>query len=513
LSDPGRAAPPTAGGRKEALEGAMGPIVERSLQASIKKDPQVYIDMLAPVLLPGVRIAISQAIRTMVQSLNTVLEQTMSLRALGWRVESWRSGRPIGEIALLRSLVFRVEVVQLVHRESGLLLTQATAPGVQLANPEVVAAVSTAMQDFVRESFTPGDRVSGQLRSMQVGEHTVWIDAGQRASLIGIIRGHPPESLHNQFHDTLHTIERQMSAQLRDFSGDTRPFASVDLTPCFAEQRRQRRGPWRAYSLLAIVGGLLLAWGIAAAIMTARLGRYLDILQHTPGIVVTASARHKNHLVVRGLRDAYARDPGSLVAQTKLDPRRVELHMAPFISLDPAVLSGRLRTVLEPPPGVTLRPEGDQVVVSGHAPRAWIEAEHAKRKAEAGMLPWQERDLVEDEALEMSELSHEIAGSSLRFRTNSSRIDPDQRAAIEAVATDAHRLDQLSEATGRRAVVVVTGHADRPGPAAFNRALSRARAGAVRDELVARGVNQHDVVTLGVDTAGAERSVSFEVKM
>jgi OOP family OmpA-OmpF porin len=507
LSD---AAPPKAGA---AFESAMGPIVERSLAASVKKDPQPFIDVLAPVLLPSVRIAISHAISTMVQSLNTVLEQTMSLRGLRWRIESWRTGVPIGEIALLRSLVFRVEVVQLIHRESGLLIAQVTAPGVELPNPEVVAAISTAVQDFVRESFGGREPVSGQLRSMQVGERIIWIDAGRQASIVGIIRGHPPESLRNRFDDTLRKIEGDKRDQLREFSGDTRPFQSVDLRPCLVAQRVPRRSPWRAYSVLLLLGAVLVGWAVAVSIASVRSARYLALLQRTPGIVVTGSARERRHLVVRGLRDAYARDPRELLAETKLDPRKVDLHLSPFISLDPAVLSARLRTVLDPPPGVTLSPEANQVVVSGHAPRAWIDATHAKRKASEGTLAWEERGLVDDEALEMRALTQAITARSLHFRTNSSRIDPSERPAIEAVAADAKRLGELAQFTGRKTVVVVTGHADPAGPAAFNQALSRARAEAVRDALVAQGVDEEDVVTVGIGTAEPERRVAFEVKM
>jgi OOP family OmpA-OmpF porin len=491
----------------------MQPFVERSLAASVKKNPQPFVDVLSPVLLPAVKQTISQALREMVQSLNAILEQTMSARGLRWRVEAWRTGKPFGEIALARSLVFRVEVVQLIHRETGLLLSQVSAPGVELPNPQVVAAVSTAVQDFVHESFGVREAMAGQLRSMHVGDRMVWIEAGHLASIVGIIRGHPPESLRHQFHATLTHIEREARLPLRGFTGDTKPFEPYDLTDCLVEQLRPRPTPWRAYVVLLIAGAAFLAWAILAVTQARRAARFVDLLEHTPGVVVTGTERAGGHYVVHGLRDAYSADPAALAARAKLDPRKVDRDMVPFISLQPTVLADRLRAMLRPPPGVRIFADGDHVVMTGHAPRAWIESARARRAELDGMLGWEERGLVEDEMEEMRALATKLAERSVRFRTDSARIEPSERATIEAAAREARRLDELGEATQRTPVVVVTGHADRPGPAPWNRALSRARADQVRSALTAQGVNPQQLAIVGVGTAGSERHVDFEVRM
>ena len=45
------------------------------------------------------------------------------MQGLKWRVESIRTGRPFAEIVLMHSLLYRVEQVFLIHRETGLVLS------------------------------------------------------------------------------------------------------------------------------------------------------------------------------------------------------------------------------------------------------------------------------------------------------------------------------------------------------------------------------------------------------
>ena len=76
---------------------------------------------------PAIRRAIAEALRAMVDSFNQVLQHSLSARALRWRVEAWRTGRPFAEVVLSHSLVYRVEQVFLVHRDTGLLLQHVAA--------------------------------------------------------------------------------------------------------------------------------------------------------------------------------------------------------------------------------------------------------------------------------------------------------------------------------------------------------------------------------------------------
>ncbi|NJM53355.1 MAG: hypothetical protein HC846_08145 [Blastocatellia bacterium] len=55
----------------------------------------------------------------MVQSLNQSLEHSISPKGLRWRIEAWQTGKSFAEVVMLNSLIYRVEEVFLIHRETG----------------------------------------------------------------------------------------------------------------------------------------------------------------------------------------------------------------------------------------------------------------------------------------------------------------------------------------------------------------------------------------------------------
>lgn len=69
----------------------------------------------------------------------------------------------------------------------------------------------------------------------------------------------------------------------------------------------------------------------------------------------------------------------------------------------------------------------------------------------------------------------------VHFATGSAQLEPRSQAALDKVA----RSLKLNP----RVVLGIAGHADSTGPAAVNKRLSMARAGAVREYLIAKGVS------------------------
>jgi len=106
------------------------------------------------------------------------------------------------------------------------------------------------------------------------------------------------------------------------------------------------------------------------------------------------------------------------------------------------------------------------------------------------------------------------AGLSLpvQFAFGSSTILPDARAQLEAVAEGIRMLDPTR-------VVSVEGHTDAVGSEAYNMKLSRERALAVRDFLIARGIDARRLKAVGYGEswpvegsdpyAGVNRRVQF----
>ncbi len=201
------------------LRRALQPLLEEALQLSVQSNPRMLADALFPIFGKAIRKAITSELDGMLQSLSQTLEQSFSWRSLQWRWESLRTGKPYAEIVVLRSLLYRVEQVFLIHRNSGLLLQHVAAPPAETAetkDPEMVSGMLTAIQDFVRDSVSGAE--SENLETVRMGEIEVVLAYGPDAILAGFVRGVAPRKLSRVFQDTLDAIEQKKAEALHAFS-------------------------------------------------------------------------------------------------------------------------------------------------------------------------------------------------------------------------------------------------------------------------------------------------------
>lgn len=84
------------------------------------------------------------------------------------------------------------------------------------------------------------------------------------------------------------------------------------------------------------------------------------------------------------------------------------------------------------------------------------------------------------------------------FKVNSARLTPAGRAAVDEVIEELRGFDRVKS-------IVITGHTDSTGSAAYNQKLSERRAAAVRDYMISRGVNPALLTAIG---AGEDQPIA-----
>ena len=224
--------------RDDALRRALAPLVAELLEEAVRRDPQPVARALFPVIGPAIRRSVRAALESMTQTFNRILSRSLSPSALKWRIEAWRTGRPFAEVVLTHSLIFRVERVLVVHRETGLLLREVAAPGVEAADGDVLSGMLTATSDFIGEALNthPDDGP----RSLAAGDMAILVEQGPFASIAAVVRGSAPEGLRSTLAEGVEEIHARMAPQLEEFSGEVAPFALLDdvLEGCVESEYR-----------------------------------------------------------------------------------------------------------------------------------------------------------------------------------------------------------------------------------------------------------------------------------
>lgn len=531
--------------------------VAAALAEAVRRDPRPLSDALFPVMGPAIRRAIAAALRGMVQTLNQVIERSLTYRGWLWRLEAWRTGRPVAEVALLRSLVYRVEQVFLIHRETGLLLQHAAldektglpmgsgqlsaAPSgsAQPAAPsmdhrQVVSGMLTAIQDFVQDSFRAGE---GQpLSNLQVGELSVWIEHGPHALLAAVVRGTPPAALRVTLQQTLEEVQAEHGAALCRFSGDagplstTAPLLEACLSARYHEPRRGGPAGPLLLLLLVLVPGVLLWLGYRTAAEDARWERCVARLRAEPGVVVTGASTSARQRSVSGLRDPLARpiEPVLAEAGCPAGPGGTGGQWQPYHALDERFVRERALAVLAPPPGVTVELQGGTLRVAGTAPHSWLEERLRLWPLLPGVTRVTREGLLDADQQALEEEARRLASAIVRFPVGSAApfIENGTGLDLAGLSACALRLVRAARAVGADVTLEVVGHTDGSGDERLNRTLSLLRARAVAEALRQAGVPTQRLRERGVSAgerplvvgsgpaaaAGADlRSVTFSV--
>jgi len=479
------------------LARALAPGVERAITTSVRQNPTPLADALFPVMGPAIRKAVASSLAAMVESLNRTLEQSVSWRSMVWRYEAFRTGKSFGEVVLLHTLLYRVEQVFLIERESGLLLQHVEAGHGQVRDVDMVSGMLTAIRDFVRDSFRV-DKGDG-LEALKVGELSVWVEQGPRAVLAAVLRGEAPRSFRERLQQAIEAIHLEFSEPLERFSGDSAVFegARPILESCLQSEFRAGGGHSgrRTWLLVgAVLAGLAVWLGLTLR-SRWRWDGYVDALRAEPGIVVTSSGRRGGHYVIAGLRDPLARDPEQILDSRAIARATVESHWEAYHAAQPALALARARQVLRPPDGATMELADGVLRIGGTAPMSWL----ADASRLAVILPGVTRvdaSAAVDGA--QTRVIRQIETAAPRFTKGETRLAAGQSDGLRQLALGAGDLQALAVASDRRFTLALVGHTDADGAPEANVPLSRARAEIVRAALDAVRGDRLEIVTDGV---------------
>jgi outer membrane protein OmpA-like peptidoglycan-associated protein len=516
----------------DSITRVLAPVVEISLQQSVRKNPQPLVDALYPIMGPAIRRSISEALADMMQRFNGAVEQSLSPRALKWRFDAWRTGQSYASVVLLKTLVYRVEQVFLIHRKTGLLLGHAQADQVIVQDPDMVSGMLTAIRDFVSDSFHIAEEDG--VDAIRIGDLSVQVRVGPKAVLAAVVRGSAPERLRVQLSETLEGIHRSHGAALNQFDGNTAPFDDVErsLRPCLSAKTRAKdpRTPWRAYLVLGLIA-LVVGWAAIARHETATgWNQILDELKQEPGLIVIETGGAGSR-TIQGLRDPLARDPLEVIGAERVRRYGIVWDWKPYLSMEPPFLLRRARQVLNPPKEITLRLNGDVLQASGVAPAPWLREAHSRAAFILGIRAFDDRSVVLAGQDSLDRARQTLTSAALYFEPGSDALSDARRTKLDSLLPSLIALRDSAAALQIGYSIEIVGRADTPGTTAFNLHLSQSRADAVRQYLVARGVPAERMQVRGIgaielasatspgnagptdhdDSLDIERRVNFEV--
>ncbi|WP_250655075.1 OmpA family protein [Alkalimarinus coralli] len=533
---------------------ALSPVVDKAIEQSIEQNPTRITNILFPIIGPAIRKAVASALAEMVQSLNTLLEQSLTLGSLNWRVRAWRAGMPYAQYVLLQTVEYRVEQVLLVHRETGLLLNSVTASEVETQDPELVSSMLTAISDFVSDSFSAGKET---LERIRFGDLELHLLVGPHAVLAVAVRGSASDELALKANTTIETVHAQFDHQLVHFEGDRAEFDETTpiLSECLLTQKveqKEKKKPWLALILLLCVAAYLVANSIESWRIQSRYQKAEELISREPGYTVLSSKRENDQLYVKALRSPESRPASTLrdnllkgegegegegVGEGKGVAVLIDatvVHMGPLpkpevkqvekVSEKPVIdVEAMTNSLLAEGEEVSIIAQGESLSIKGDVSEA---TRQRLMNSEVLNSYYEEADFsgltvleTETELEKFKQLVEKVQSTVFYFEPNESRLSEDEVLKVPGVVAAINEMETIAAAERIRDLqIIVMGFADRSGSSFGNNTVSQQRADSIRTILTDNAVSSDIIVAWGVGNIDldvvsdqAQRRVTLQV--
>ncbi|MDR1166215.1 MAG: hypothetical protein LBO66_10215 [Deltaproteobacteria bacterium] len=508
--------------KDDKLNTVLAPTVEKIFTSAVRRNPENLANQIFPVIGPAIRRSISDTFLSMLQSLNQTLEMSLSLKGLKWRLEAWRVHKPFSEIVLLHTLLYHVEEIYLIHADSGLILDHLVYEGGEARDAELVAAMFTAIRDFIRDSFSVGQKEN--LDNLRFGERTIYLQRADKIFMACVVRGNPPASLTRDLQDALELMVVSSADELEKFTGDPTPFKKNRrffqpfLEAQYEDKPRQlpflvRMVPALALIFLCLFGVQRLynrsadqeiqsreaslaqvhraGQNFSQAVFNAKFEAAISLLNEEPGLAVgNVTLSPTGEMEVVCFRDELAADPALILTRKGgLSPGQFRLLIKPYASLDAPIVRERVSRIINPSPRVTVTyDEANKTIrLRGEAKLGWINDAKEKALATLGVDSVDTSEIKDPDHERMLDLKDQIDATVIHFPLNGANPVPEDALKLEEAVDKLTSLEKLAGDMGVSVSLIIYGHADSTGSDLFNYNLSMDRTKTVAALLYAKG--------------------------
>lgn len=487
------------------LTRALGEATLNGLELAVQRKPETVVNAVFPVIGPAIRRALQEAMRQLSADIDRAVNNTLSARALRWRLEAWRSGVPYAQVMLRHTMRWRVEHLFLIQPESGLLLGHLTPHGLPELDADAIAGMFTAIQSFVRDSVRAQEGGIGQAI---VGDYQLAVSEGPQARLVAFVRGVPASDFPTRLDELNEALHARHGKQLADHAGvdgaglleqaqlDALDPRSDQAAPPVPASRASRRLGGFA---LAVAAVLLAAWAFGSWRWSRQVDAIGEHLAAQPGLLVTRlQSPARNRLRIEGLRDPLAADVQAWLAEAhpQVD---AEWKLRGFLSLEPDMLAARIAHGLQLPAGNVVPPDA-QGVARLHGEVAFDDWYRLHQETPQPLVPGLAR--IDGSALSypgkprIDALTARLQALVIPFASGSVQPEADWEDAMAAIIST---LDELQEAGGKRMAfrISTTGMTDLSGKDEGNTSLRLRRAQWLAGQL--RGAGLAATASIAVD--------------
>ncbi|MEG3968756.1 OmpA family protein [Microcoleus sp. T2B6] len=479
---------------QESIAQALAPEMGKAITAQIKLERDSMVDALYPVIGSTISRYMAEAIKT----INEKVSNAISVEGFKRKIRSKVQGVSEAELILKESIPFTVQAAFLIHKASGLIISEDQNSESYQLESEMVAGMLTAIRSFVNECIVqPGE--SSELNQIEYGDSKIILEVAGYCYMAVVIKGEPPHLFIKKIRQTVTNLILNYAKVIHEFNGDPgtipeslHPYIKSLFDPLQTEKSTKPPialaaiglaalslilVPWGIYQYRSSVERRLEANAIAALASTPELAVYrLDVAVDGKTLKLTGKLPNQE------LRAQAEKIAASTAPKLQLDNRILAVDVPPDPVLTAAEVQ-RITAVLNQKEGVSISTRyGDRKVTVEGTVREGADGQKIAKSLK--QIPGVQ-SVISTVKLEPLKITTRIY-----FEPGTTKLDSTHE---EIIASVKKFMDQYPQKQ-----IKIIGHSDRTGEISTNQQLSLRRAAAVRDALVRQGADPKRLQTVGI---------------
>ncbi|MBD1811460.1 OmpA family protein [Microcoleus vaginatus DQ-U2] len=485
---------------QESIAQAIAPEMGKAITAQIKLERNSMVDALYPVIGSTISRYMAEAIKT----INEKVSNAISVEGFQRKIRSKVQGVSEAELILQESVPFTVQAAFLIHKASGLIISEVQNSESYHLESEMVAGMLTAIRSFVNDCIVRPGEVS-ELNQIEYGDSKIMLEVAGYCYMAVVIKGEPSDPFINKIRETVSNLILNYGKVIHEFNGDPdtipdslHPSIKTLFDPLPTEKSTKPPialagiglaalslilVPWGIYQYRSSVERRLETNAIAALASTPELAVYrLDVAVDGKTLKLTGKLPNQQ------LRAQAEKIAASTAPKLQLDNRIIAVDVPPDPVLTAAEVQ-RITAVLNLREGVSISTRyGDRKLTVEGRVRDGAEAQKIAQSLK--QIPGVQ-SVISTVKLEPLKITTRIY-----FEQGTTKLDSTDE---EIIARVKNFMDQYPQKQ-----IKIIGHSDRSGELATNQQLSLRRAAAVRDALVRQGANPKRLQTVGIPNPPAD---------
>ncbi|WP_099070387.1 OmpA family protein [Nostoc linckia] len=199
----------------QEVSDAIAPAMGRAIKKQIEIEQNIVVDALYPIIGSTIAKYMAETIR----AINRQVEETLSVEGIKRKIRAKLQGVSEAELILKEAVSFGIQAIFLIHKTSGLIISNIQRSDAQQLEAEMVAGMLTAIRSFANDCINQSGSVT-ELDAITYGTSQIILEVAGYCYLAIVIQGEPNKNFIHKMRQNFSKIIKKYGGELENFDGD-----------------------------------------------------------------------------------------------------------------------------------------------------------------------------------------------------------------------------------------------------------------------------------------------------